>query len=301
MPSFLTRRRFLIGGAVLAAGTGAALAAGDLHPRRWLEAVTGGCGEAGPLPPASPEAPISGSFSSAVLGLEVGYAIAVPPGHRVGDALPVAFMLPGRGGTASATMANTRFADFVAEAVAGGQRPFALAAVDGGSSYWHLRDTGEDRMAMLVEEFIPMCTERFGVGQERRALIGWSMGGYGALLAAGSHPGMFVGVAAASPAIWRSYDEMDDAVGDAFDGPEDFDRFNLFAMTEALGATPVRIDCGTADPFYANDRALAEAISPTPQGEWFTGCHNAASWRVVAPAQVAFLADALSAADGPAR
>jgi S-formylglutathione hydrolase FrmB len=155
-------------------------------------------------------------------------------------------------------------------------------------------------MSMLIDEFIPMCRDRFGLGEDRRAVVGWSMGGYGALLAAASYPGTFAGVAAASPAIWRSYDEMDGAVGDAFDGPEDFERFDLFAMMDELGEIPVRIDCGTADPFYANDRALAEAISPTPQGEWFTGCHTTASWRVVAPGQVGFLADVLSTDREPA-
>jgi S-formylglutathione hydrolase FrmB len=221
----------------------------------------------------------------------------VPPGHRLGDPMSVAFMLPGRGGTASSIMDDSHMADFVAQAIAERDvAPFALAAVDGGESYWHGRASGEDRMAMLTQEFVPMCEERWRLGQEHpRALIGWSMGGYGALLAAQEHPDLFVAAAAASPAVWRSFEEMASAVGDAFDSAEDFAAHDLFAHHDRLEQLEVRIDCGTADGFYVNDKALAAALDPPPSGTFFEGCHDADSWRVVAPAQVDFLAAVLNA------
>jgi hypothetical protein len=106
---------------------------------------------------------------------------------------------------------------------------------------------------------------------------------------------MFSAVAAASPAIFRSYDEMRAGPGDAFDSQQDFASHDVIAGATRLGDMPVRIDCGTADPFYDNDRAFVAALPNPPAGSWFRGCHNGDSWRVVAPAQVVFLGRALAA------
>jgi enterochelin esterase-like enzyme len=286
------RRALLIGGGVAGVGLllGAGLAAHELPLRSWWDRATGACGEPGPVPPSSASPRTSGTFRSRAIGAEVGYALSVPPGHRIGEPLPVAIMLPGRGGTAADCLVSTRLPDFVADAVAARRvSPFALAAVDGGTSYWHPRASGEDRMAMLIDEFVPMCAARWGMGVDRRAVVGWSMGGYGAILAAELHPRMFDGVAAASPAIFRTFDEVRGAGGDEFDSAEDLARYNVFGGTQALRDVPIRIDCGTADPFYPNDRAFAEALPTPPAGEFFPGCHDGDSWRVVAPGQVEFL------------
>jgi predicted alpha/beta superfamily hydrolase len=76
-------------------------------------------------------------------------------------------------------------------------------AADGDpDSYWHRRADGRDPMSMLLEDFIPMVGQRSGTSV--RALLGWSMGGYGALLAAETAPEQFRAVAATSPALWTS-------------------------------------------------------------------------------------------------
>ena len=293
----LTRRALLIGGGAAAATllAGGAIAARELPLRAWWNRVSGACGDPGPIPPASGSPSRTGTFRSTVLGADVGFALAVPPTHRIGDALPVAFMLPGRGGTAVDTFASTHFPDFLAQGIAErGVAPFALAAVDGGSSYWHPRASGEDRMAMLIQEFLPMCADRWNLGAQRRAVVGWSMGGYGAILAGELNPGTFAAVAAASPAIYRTFGEVEAAGGDEFDSAQDLARYDVFANMDALLGVQVRIDCGTADPFYANDKAFAAALSEPPAGMFFKGCHDGDSWRVVAPGQVDFLGTALA-------
>jgi enterochelin esterase-like enzyme len=292
----ITRRTLLIGGGVAGLGTiVGGLAVRTLPIRTWWNRATGACGAPGPVPAASASPIEAGTFRSSVIGTEVGYALAVPPGHGIGEPMPLAILLPGRGGTAADCFGSTRSPDFVAEGVATrGVAPFALAALDGGTSYWHPRASGEDRMAMLVREFVPMCAERWGMGVDRRAVVGWSMGGYGAILAAELHPRLFDAVAAASPAIFRSFGEVRAAGGDEFDSPEDLARYDVFGRIQALRDVAVRIDCGTADPFYPNDRAFAAALPSPPAGEFFRGCHDGDSWRVVARGQVDFLGAALS-------
>ena len=148
---------------------------------------------------------------------------------------------------------------------------------------------------MLLHDFLPLLEHRYGLARGPVALVGWSMGGYGALLAAEEHPNRFAGVAVASPAIFGTYGEMSAGPGDAFDSPADFASHDVIAGATRLAAMPVRVDCGTADPFYENDRAFVAALPAAHEGSWFRGCHNGDSWRVVAPAQIAFLGGALSA------
>ncbi len=66
-----------------------------LPVRHWWQDVTGACGDPGPIPPTSGSQVAYGSFrSSAVPGVDVGYVLAFPQGHRLGEPLPVAVMLP---------------------------------------------------------------------------------------------------------------------------------------------------------------------------------------------------------------
>src|SRR5258708_38946511 len=93
-----------------------------------------------------------------------------------------------------------------------------VAAVDGGpDSYWHRRADGSDAMAMLLKEFVPLVRAR--VGPLPQALTGWSMGGYGALLAAERASRQFQAVSVASPALGLAPGAPPPG---AFDSPADF-------------------------------------------------------------------------------
>jgi pimeloyl-ACP methyl ester carboxylesterase len=146
--------------------------------------------------------------------------------------------------------------------------PWTVLATDGGaSSYWHRRADGRDPLAdalRLADPDLPVV------------VLGWSMGGFGALLAARDE--RVVAVAASSPAVWQRFD---DAADGAFDDEADFDAHDVFV---AVGAR-VRVDCGNADPFLAAARAV-------PADErWFgAGFHDAAYWRSQVAAQLEFLA-----------
>jgi pimeloyl-ACP methyl ester carboxylesterase len=70
-------------------------------------------------------------------------------------------------------------------------------AVDGGESYRHPRRGGEDRMRMLLEEVVLPARANY----DRIVIMGWSMGAYGAVLAAQRHPELFSAVCADSVAL----------------------------------------------------------------------------------------------------
>lgn len=287
----MTRARFLAA-AGLAAGIGAlgtVAVSRRLPPGEWPGAL------AGAFRPETPEAPPStmsvhrGELYSRTVAEPVPYAIVWPPGVRPGDPLPVCFALPARGGGPPLW-----FAGPLAEAVGDDEvTAFALAAVAGGESYWHPRASGEDRLAMLLDEFIPRCAERYRLGEHRRAIIGWSMGGYGGLLAAETRPDLFVAVVAVSPAVWSSYDDMLRERGDAFDGPADFDRHDVIAHADRLAGLRVRVDCGTEDRFWRAATRLTAVLPEPASGGFSKGGHGGEYWREAAPAQVEFIGRAL--------
>ncbi|MBN7459800.1 alpha/beta hydrolase, partial [Mycobacteroides abscessus subsp. abscessus] len=132
---------------------------------------------AGAFPAGADGAIAAGSFVSAARGgVRTEWRIARPPGVT-GPIRPI-IALHGKGQTAAGVMEGG-VENMLAQAVAAGAKPFALASVDGGGGYWHKRASGEDSGAMVLNEFIPLLAEQ-GLDTSRVAFLGWSMGGYGA-------------------------------------------------------------------------------------------------------------------------
>jgi enterochelin esterase-like enzyme len=288
-----TRRRFLGGAAVVGvAGTGAAVWADRSGEAAGVwRRITGGCaGPDGAVPTAPEQGPVAGRFSSRHVPDDVGYVVWRPDGAAAAVELPVVVAMPGRGSTARWVFDDLHLHAFLAAELARHGAVAGLAAVDGGESYWHERTDGEDRMAMLETEFLPLIERELGLGRPGRVVAGWSMGGYGALLAAERDPGAWSGVAVASPAIWPAFPDV--WVGDAFDGAGDFARNDVFAGSVRLERTRVWIGCGRSDPFYVNARRLAASV-PGAGTDWADGGHDECLWRLVARRQMAFAVGAL--------
>ena len=287
----LTRREVVLGGGALALA--AAVAAALEHGRLIAAVERSATRLHSNLTPSPGSTVVYRTFHSAVLGQAVDYGIALPRGVAVGSALPVCFCLPGRGGgPASVLGSGLTMAGFLDEVVSGSVRPFALAAVAGGQSYWHRRASGEDRMAMLIEEFIPLCARRYHLGgsRARRAAMGWSMGGYGVLLAAETYPRLFSAVVATAPAVWPTYQDMMNGPRDAFDSAADFAAHDVIGHAQRLAGTPLLIECGTADPFYPFVRDLCRVLPAGAHYKFSLGTHANAYWRGLEPAPLRFIA-----------
>jgi pimeloyl-ACP methyl ester carboxylesterase len=228
------------------------------------------------------ERTVSGAFMSSRMRGKVGWSIAVPTASVTG----IVYCLHGRGESHTMAFSELHIPDMVNAAGLG----LVVAACDGGEhSYWHPRADGTNPMGMFFDEFIPMVERHVGAIQ-RRALMGWSMGGYGALLFASERPDLFRAVAAGSAALWTT--PRATAPG-AFDSASDYERWNVFDRTERLAGLTVRVDCGSHDPFLAADRTFANRLPPPRLGTFTSGFHDAAYWRSIAPAQIATINTAL--------
>ncbi|MDA2889539.1 alpha/beta hydrolase [Mycolicibacterium sp. BiH015] len=241
------------------------------------------------VPPAQTPTYETGSFASAARGgATVNWAIARPPGQTA--PLRPVILLHGKDSSAGTVM-SMGVERFLADAVAAGLPPFALAAVDGGNGYWHRRASGDDSGAMVLDEFIPLLTGH-GLDTARVAFLGWSMGGYGAMLL-GARLGAprTAAICAVSPALWTSPGA---AAPGAFDGAEDYAANSVWGL-RALDGIPLRIDCGFDDPFAsATEQFIAQLPAP-PAGGFSPGGHNAAFWSSQLTNELSWVAPLLTA------
>jgi len=302
----VSRRTFLLGAlgaaALAAGGSVVAIEDGVLPGRARLADLTGAC-DVDAVPAAGPVGAVtSGRFASSARGRDLGWSLALPPGHSAAG-LRVALVLHGRGEDHSSGFAQLKLHQFLAAYTRAGGTPFALAAVDGGDSYWHPRSNGDNPLRMLTREFLPMLG-RLGLRNDAIGVLGWSMGGYGALLVAresirgtlssagASDRTTVVAAAASSPALFASYQA---SASGAFDDAADFAKYGDLAGQPDVGKTPLYVGCGATDAFTGQTRRYRANASASAAGGISRGCHTGGYWRSVAAAQISFMGSHLAA------
>lgn len=252
---------------------------------------TAGCGSS--RHGSSPRV-VTGAFRSrARLGRRTGWAVAYPSGSRTD--LPVLVVLHGLGNDHATAMGRLGLDDVQADLSRHGLPRFAIASVDGGTTYWHRRPSGEDAGAMVLHEFLPLLHER-GLRTDRIGLLGWSMGGYGALRLAGLlGRSRCAVVVAESPALWLPGSE---ASRSGFADAAEYARFSVMDRQHDLDGIPARIDCGSGDPFYDATRAYVAGFPAghRPEVRYGAGGHEMSFWRRRAPAQLRFVGSHLTQA-----
>ena len=288
--SALTRRRLLeLAGLGLGASALTACTDGIAPPETPSPAPPAPTATAPPAPAALRVRTSTGSFVSAFRpGIATHWSLAapeLPPGGAQPE-LPVAVFLHGLNASHTVLLEDLAAHEALQRHLDAGGAPFAIAAVDGGNTWWHPRADGSDTQSMLVKEFVPFLGSQ-GYDLGRIGLFGISMGGFGSLLLAsqGRLPGVRA-VAAMSPAVWDHYDPRQ---GTAFDGPADFAAHDAFALRPRLAAVPKRIDCGTGDELAATVRQYLAALPGEVEGGFRPGGHDYSYWRSVLPEVVSFL------------
>jgi pimeloyl-ACP methyl ester carboxylesterase len=286
-----TRRRALaagLGGAAAVLAAGLELVDHNVLPgRHYLDEIDGVCDVATPSERFRPPGPtFTGRFYSRARRREVGYTLAYPPGHGRGSRLPLGLCLHGNGGNHASGYGGLP----LAQALAGdGLAPLALVQADGGDLYWHPHP-GDDPMGMMLEEVLPMC-QRLGLGEAAGSVVitGTSMGGYGALIFAETHPRRFAACAAISPAVWTTYAEAHRANPAAFTDAREFAAYDAVTHTAGLAQVPVRVASGRDDPFHPGVEALIARLPHGAVVQITGGCHDGAFFASQRAASLRFL------------
>ena len=235
-----TRRAVLLGGIGVGALVGGSAVGWQVAPDR-VRQLFGGHPEWF-IPDAAEGTVRLESVSSAAMGGDVDLFTAVPAGYGDGAGLPVVVVLHG----ASASAADFRgfgFARFLTAAVEAGAPPFVLAGTDDGPAGW-LPAEGADPARMLEEELPGWLADR-GFDADRRAVWGWSRGGYGALRLALATPDWARAWAFFSPAVSAD----DPALSDL----------------SALEGRQLAFWCGTDDGFYDDVRSVVDGLAEEPE------------------------------------
>lgn len=272
----ITRRRFLAGGATagaLAVGGAGFAASQNIHGIRRLlhgRGLLGGPDEAQPDVAANVGYATLGSGSAAV-----NYGLYLPSA----PASVVLYCLHGRGGNRQNAFDGIGVHRFVAAR----NLPWAVASLDGGEGFWHRRADGSDTQADLIDTLMPFVGSK--APDARSVLMGWSMGGYGALLILLKHRDLFAGAVANGPSIWSSFGA---AAPGAFDDEADFAANDVLAGAASLQGAPVRVDCGEDDPFAGAVEEL-RTRAPGLDVNISDGFHEDATWRSFLPAQLDFI------------
>jgi len=135
-------------------------------------------------------------FRSVSLEREITYRVILPKAILHGQKLPVVYLLHGGGGDFREWSNDSDVAGFAEDGL-------ILIMPEGESSYYtNSADRPKDRFEdYIVQDLIADAETRFPADRSRRAIVGVSMGGFGAIKLALKHPELYRFVGALSPAI----------------------------------------------------------------------------------------------------
>jgi S-formylglutathione hydrolase FrmB len=217
------------------------------------------------LPVSSRSEVRSGTFAAPSLGgREVRYVADVPASYATGDrTYPVVYALHGLFEEAG-FWERRGLAPLLARAREQGQGEFLVVAVDASNSFFVNGRLGRYQ-DLVAEDLVAYVEKAFRVrpGRGSRALLGVSMGGYGALRMGLLQPERFAAVATHSAMLLTAIPTAEDgarrgqmnAFYEAFGNPIDAkawsaaDPLVLAASAEARTAPALYFDCGAADRY----------------------------------------------------
>jgi S-formylglutathione hydrolase FrmB len=138
------------------------------------------------------------TFRSAALNRDMQYRVVLPASIVAGAKLPVVYLLHGGGGNFRDWTNYSDVASFT-------ERGLILVMPEGNDSYYvNAVERPQGRYEdYIVNDLIADVESRFPAakGREMRAIVGVSMGGFGAVKLGLSHPDLFIFAGGISPAI----------------------------------------------------------------------------------------------------
>ncbi len=156
------------------------------------------CERETPPPPVDPEPFVrllkEQSFKSHILNRDISYAVLLPKDYdSLSESYPVVYLLHGYGDNEAAWY-NYGLITYYVDANAAQTVPMIYVMPTGFNTYWVNKYNGNfPYMDMFVNELVPVIDSVFRTVRDpqHRAVMGYSMGGYGALILPAKNPGVF--------------------------------------------------------------------------------------------------------------
>lgn len=230
------------------------------------------------------------TFFSAALNRAMQYRVLLPTHIASGTRLPVVYLLHGNGGGFRDWSNYSDVAHFAAQGL-------ILIMPEASQSYYtnaahRPQDCYED---YIVHDLLNDVENRFPASKERadRAIVGVSMGGFGAIKIALRHPELFVFAGGLSPAIdvpsrsfsWKRF-RQSYAFYEIFGSTGSATRRENNPFVLVQSADPAKVpylflSCGDQEPLLAPNRRFASVLSKHHFSYEFhimRGGHNWAQW-----------------------
>ncbi|RLK62103.1 S-formylglutathione hydrolase FrmB [Actinokineospora cianjurensis] len=206
--------------------------------------------------------------------------VAFRPDGVAPGVLPVCLALHGRGAGAR-VFTELGVGDQLSAAAA-----YAVVAVDGGdASYWLKSSPTDDPPAMLADELPGWLTD-LGLNPRPFAVLGISMGGYGALNYVRDHRETVRAAAVLSPALFTSW--TDARARNVFDSRAQWEQTEPLRHIDALADVELGVWCGEADPLLPSANRLIDTARPAV-ARTAPGGHTADYWVTAMPEALSFL------------
>jgi putative tributyrin esterase len=209
------------------------------------------------------------TFHSGALNRDMQYRVVLPATIAARAKLPVVYLLHGGGGG---------FRDWsnYSDAARFAEGGLILVMPEGDESYYvNARERRQDRYEdYIVNDLIGDVESKLpaATGRTRRAIIGVSMGGYGAVKLALSHPDLFVFAAGISPAIdvprrmfsikriqqWRHYNSIFGEWGT--ESRHKADPFVLVSSADPSKTSYLFLTCGEQEGLLPSNRDFAALL-----------------------------------------
>lgn len=169
---------------------------------------------------------------------------------------------------------------------------------DGNYDSWYIDSPIKNSKyeTFITSELIDYITTRYHTQQSQKAIMGWSMGGHGALYLGARHPELFCAIASISGAINMVPYGNDYGVSKVLGNNKNkWKTYTASSQLEKLKNTKqkILISCGYEDFLIAQNRTLHKkliALNIPHVYEESPGKHNAAYWSEAAKTQL-FLLD----------
>ncbi len=238
-------------------------------------------------------------IQSKILSRQVPYCVILPPSFKNEPSrhYPVVYYLHGLGDNEQSliNLGGWNVYDSLLKQKKVGE--FVMAAPMGYRSFFINSRDGRDRYEdFFYKEFVPAVERKYRAGGSRseRALVGISMGGFGALHHAFERPAMYTAVVGIMPALFEklpeSYgNEMEEKMLTSVFGnashPEYFQKVSVFALASQRPAAELKrlkiaFNAGSSDDygFYDGVTALDKLLTKRGiphESHIYPGRHNA--------------------------
>lgn len=235
------------------------------------------------------------TFHSASLSRDMQYRVIFPATMAANEKLPAVYLLHGGGADFREWSNYSDVAHFA-------ERGLILIMPEGDSSYYtNAADRPQDRYEnYIVNDVILDVESKFPVatGRQNRAIVGVSMGGFGAIKLALRHPDLFAFAGGISPAIdvpsrpfsvkrigqWRRFR----AIFGTWEGQiqRDNDPFFLVRSADPAKTPYLFLTCGDQEGLLSPNREFAALLGKRQfQYEFHTapGDHNWNQWNTWLP------------------